>query len=126
MSLKLLNVVVFAENFNELVQWYKEALNLEVIYEEQGEYRYTELGYDKEVVVGITPAEEMEHFPTKPRNNTTIMQLSVSNIKAIFKQIEEQGGRILFGPLYEEQHKFYYGGVSDIEGNQIWFIEEDK
>lgn len=32
MNLKLINVVVFAENFDELVRWYKEALNLEVIY----------------------------------------------------------------------------------------------
>lgn len=126
MDLKLLNIVVFAEDFGQLVQWYMDALNLEIIYEERGEYSYTELGYDQQIVVGITPAKEMEHVPTKPRNNSAIMQLSVSDIKATFKQIEEQGGSILFGPTFEERNKFYFGGATDTEGNQIWFIQEAK
>gem|GEM_PF-1299849 len=126
MSIKLLNVVHLAEDFESLLQWYKDALDLEVIYEEKGEYHYTELGYDKKVIVGIAIAKEMEHVPTNPRNNTSIMQLSVSDINATFNQIKAHGGKVLFGPSYEEQNKFYYGGVTDIEGNQIWFTQTNK
>ena len=126
MKLKLLNVVVFAEKYEDLVKWYKDTFNLEIILQENGAYHYTELGIEQRVIVGITPAEELKHIPNKSKNNSCVMQLEVSDIKELFKNVTAKGGTILFGPSFENHNKFYYGGISDIEGNQIWITEEKK
>ncbi|MEL6989297.1 MAG: hypothetical protein AAGK97_15910 [Bacteroidota bacterium] len=75
MLVKLLNIVVFAENYKALVNWYKDVLNLEELTKEEGVYNYTELGFDKKVIVGIAPVNEIEHTPRHPRNNSLVMQL---------------------------------------------------
>ncbi|NNC95694.1 MAG: hypothetical protein HKN92_09040 [Chitinophagales bacterium] len=124
MRLKLLNIVVFAENYEELLKWYQDTFKLEILLKEDGEYHYTELGNENQVIVGITPAKEINHQPENPRNNSTILQVEVSDIQELFKNVVDNGGKVIFGPSLEEQHKFYYGGVTDIEGNQIWIIEE--
>ena len=126
MKVKLLNVIVFAEKYEELIEWYKNALSLTVLFQETGEYHYTELGFDNQVIVGITPASEIKHSPINPRNNSSIMQVQVSDINSLFKSVSENGGEILFGPSLEDKYNFYYGGIADCEGNQIWIVEEQK
>jgi len=39
--------------------------------------------------------------------------------------VKDKGVKILFGLNYEEKQKFHYGAVTDIEGNQIWIVEEE-
>lgn len=124
MEMKLMNVVVFAEKYKELIKWYEEALGLEVITKEEGVYNYTELGYNMQPIIGITPSKEIEHSPVNPRNNSLVMQLKVSNIETLFSLVKKKKGNILFGPTQDEKYNFQYGGVSDIEGNQIWVVEE--
>lgn len=121
--MKLLNVVICAEQYEALVDWYKEALDLEVILVESGEYHYTELGKDGKVIVGLTPAKEVEIQVSNPRNNASIMQIEVKDINALFARVKEKGGGLLFGPSLETQNGFYYGAFNDLEGNQIWVIE---
>lgn len=123
MKLKLLNVVLLAEDYPKLVNWYIKALGLEIQEEWTENYHYAELSYDKQLVVGITPAKEVDMNPPKPRNNAAIMQLAVSDIQAFLNRIAEHGGTLIFGPSFEESEGFYYGAVNDIEGNQIWVIQ---
>ena len=123
MKLRLLNVVILPEDYPKLVDWYIKALGLEIQEEWTANYHYAELSYDKQLVVGITPAKEMDMTPPKPRNNAAIMQLVVSDIQAFFKRLEAHGGTLVFGPSFEESEGFYYGAVNDIEGNQIWVVQ---
>jgi len=118
-----MNVVVFANDYEELVNWYKDAFGLEVITKEEGTYTYTELGSDSQVIVGITPASEVEHTASSPRNNSVVMQVAVSDITTLFKSMKKMNGKILFGPSSDEKYTFKYGVIADIEGNQIWVIE---
>ncbi len=123
MKLKLMNVVILANDYQKMVDWYINALGLSLQQEWTADYHYAELVYEGQLVVGITPAKEMKMFPPTPRNNAAIIQLEVSDIKAFYKRIEKNGGVIVFGPSYDEKEKFYFGAVNDIEGNQIWIIQ---
>ena len=126
MEIKLLNVVMLAEKYQELVDWYQDALGFEIVLKEKGEYHYTELGFNKKSIIGLTPAKEVEHSPTKTRNNSAVLQIQVSDIHSLFKNVKEKSGKILFGPSGDEKYGFLYGAFSDIEGNQIWVIEDAK
>lgn len=64
--------------------------------------------------------------PTSPRNNTVIIQLSVSDINKLFAKVKKTSGKILFGPSLDEKEGYLYGALADIEGNQIWIIEARK
>ena len=88
---------------------------------EEGE-EYVELGTLSEVLFGFARAKEMGVKPSTPRNNTVIIQLSVSDINELFSKVKKTGGKILFGPSLSEEG-YLYGGLADIEGNQIWVIE---
>ena len=123
MKLRLLNVVIMAENYQKLVDWYINALGLELQQEWTEDYHYAELAYDKHLVVGITPASELKHQPTMPRNNATIIQLVVSDIKAFYERIKKYEGKVLFEINFDEKEQFYFGAVADIEGNEIWVIQ---
>lgn len=123
MKLKLLNVVILADDYQKLVDWYINALGLELQEEWTEDYHYAELSYDKQLVVGITPATEMEHKLTHPRNNAMILQLVVSDIHAFYLRIKKHKGKVLFEVNFDKKEEFYYGAVADIEGNEIWVIQ---
>lgn len=127
MNLKLLNVVLLADNYQKLVDWYINTLGLELQDEWTEDYHYAELSYNKQLIVGITPATEMKHKLTHPRNNAAIIQLVVSDIQVFYERIKQHDGVVLFGVNYDQKEQFYFGAVADIEGNEIWVIQtKDK
>lgn len=115
-------MVMHAENYEAAVEFYKNAFDLDIIFQEANDnYSYTELGIDGKHVVGITPAADMKHTPTSPRNNSTVLQLYVEGIEAVCASVKQHGGEVHFGP--EKGQGFNYGGVKDLEGNEIWLFE---
>ncbi|MCP4231639.1 MAG: hypothetical protein GY771_16025 [bacterium] len=121
MGTKLINAVVLAEDYRAIVDWYAAVFDLEILSEVDKGYRYTELGADGEMVVGLADTEEMGVKPTIPRNNSVVVQVEVSDIAGCLKRVDIYGGEILFGP--SEEGELVYGGVADPEGNQIWVVE---
>lgn len=126
MKTNLLYPIVLAENYEELVEWYIKTFDLTVKYKAEDEENYTGLEQLGKLVVGIAIAHEMGVKPTSPRNNTAIIQLSVSDINKLFAKVKKTGGKILFGPSLDEKEGYLYGGLTDIEGNQIWIVENRK
>lgn len=124
MNISLLNPVVLAENYEELIDWYVKTFDLNVICQTKEGENYAELEHSGRLVVGIAKADEMGVEPTTPRNNSVIIQLAVSDIKTLFDNVRKTGGRILFGPSLDEKGGYVYGGCADIEGNQIWVVEK--
>jgi len=125
MEVRWLNVVVFCEDYEAQIRWYKDTFELKELSRESGPYNYVELGHDKDhVIVGLTPAKEMKHLPTKPRNNTTILQLKVKDMETLFEKVKANKGTIRFGIQKDEKYDFLYGSICDLEGNEIWAIEE--
>lgn len=123
MKIDLLNPMILAENYEELVDWYIKTFDLAIKTRVEEEDEYMELGTSSEVLFGFARAKEMGVKPSTPRNNTVIIQLSVSDINELFHKVKKTGGRILFGPSLSKEQGYLYGGFADIEGNQIWVIE---
>ncbi|UCG29805.1 MAG: VOC family protein [candidate division WOR-3 bacterium] len=126
MNLKLIYPIILAGDYEKLVDWYIKTFDLRIKYKFEGEENYTVLEHSGQAVVGIAIAHEMGVKPTAPRNNTAIIQFSVSDIKGLFERVREAGGKILFGPSTDEEEGYLYGGLLDIEGNQIWVVEEKE
>ena len=51
------------------------------------------------------------------------MQISVSNISELFDKVKKNKGKILNGPSRDKNYGFLFGAFEDIEGNQVWVIE---
>ena len=120
MKTKSVNAVMAVQNYEECIAWYQEAFDLEVIHQVTGDYSYTELGQDGQNIVGLTPASELNHTPTTPRNNSCVLQVQVEDIYALYQTIKRLKTEIRFGPTAEEGTNFLYGSISDPEGNEIW------
>ena len=125
MNINLLNPMILAENYEELVEWYIKTFDLTVKNKVDEGEECTELERAGELILGIAKANEMGVKPSTPRNNTVIIQFSVSDINELFDRIKETGGRVLFGPSLEEKGGYWYGGFADIEGNQMWVVEKN-
>ena len=123
MKINLLNPMILAENYEELAEWYEKTFDLAIKTRvEEGE-EHMELGTPSKILFGFARAKEMGVKPSTPRNNAVIIQLSVNDINELFDKVEKTGGKILFGPSISEEEGYLYGGLADIEGNQIWVIE---
>jgi len=124
LHLNALYPMVLAEDYEKLVAWYIKTFDLTVKYKVEGKENYTGLEHSGQPVVGIASAREIGVEPYTPRNNTVIIQLVVSDINLLFAKVKESGGKIRFGPSIDDKEGYLYGGFIDIEGNQIWAVEE--
>jgi predicted enzyme related to lactoylglutathione lyase len=122
MKVNLSNVVVLANDYQLLIKWYRDVFELDKMYDVSDEYHYTELGQNGNIIFGIARADEMGKKPVAEHNNFSYAQVAVGDIKLLMSNTEKAGGKVLFGPSEEEN--FYYGGISDPEGNEIWVIED--
>ena len=122
MKLQLLNTVLLAEDYAAMRDWYVAALGLTLKQEWTEDYHYAELVRDGRLVIGIADTKEMGVEPHRPRRNSTVMQLAVDDIEALFASVREHGGTTQ-GPSYEEKEKFRFGSFSDPEGNNVWVVE---
>ena len=123
MKLRLMNAVVMAEDYEKLRDWYVDALDLELIGEWTEKYHYAELARDGRLVVGIASAEEMKVTPGDRKNATVVAQLNVDDARGFLARVKEKGGDVPFGPSWEEDEEFWFGGFADPEGNLVWVVE---
>jgi predicted enzyme related to lactoylglutathione lyase len=125
-KLQLMNAVILAENYEQLRDWYIDALELELGEEWTGKYHYAELVKDGRLVVGIADAKEMGVTPGERKNAAVVAQLNVEDVAAFLSRIKEKGGDVPFGPSYDADGDFHFGGFSDIEGNPAWVVAMPK
>jgi predicted enzyme related to lactoylglutathione lyase len=123
MKLELMNAVILAEDYEKLRDWYIDTLELTVDGEWTENYHYAELVRDGKFVVGIATAEEMKTTPGDRKNATVIAQLNTDDIKGLCERVREKGGDVPFGPSFEKDEKFWFGGFADPEGNLFWVVE---
>ena len=122
MNFRHYNVVVLAEDYARLRDWYIATLGLELLQEWSDSYHYAELARDGRVLVGIADTSEMGVQPVRPRRNSVLMQLTTDDIEALFERVKGHGANA-WGPKYSEEEDFGYGGFKDLEGNEIWVVQ---
>jgi len=126
MKTQPITTILLAEDYENLVDWYIKALELEIKLQTSKDYHYTDLAQGGKLVVGICPAAEMSVALQSPRNNSMILHVSVSDIEALFKKVVELGGKVTAGPSVDRNEGFKFGAFEDPEGNPVWVIENFK
>ena len=126
MEIKILprETVLLAKNHQLLIDWYINNLNFKII-NNNSDIKYCNLETDSGIKIGIADMEQMgnENY-SKRIMNTVILQICTNDLKKLFKKIKNNGGSVLFGPSYDEGDKYWYGSITDIEGNEIWVVDE--
>ena len=117
--------VIFAEDFQALVDWYQNVLGFKVTHLVEEDYHYCTLENENGIRLGITDAKEMGVIPGNRRNNTVVLQFQVADVQSFFEHLVEKGGDITFGPSFDKKGGFWYGGFTDLEGNPFWVVDEN-
>jgi len=127
MEIKILprETVLLAKNHQLLINWYINNLNFKII-NNNSDIKYCNLETDSGIKIGIADMEQMgnENY-SKRIMNTVILQICTNDLKKLFKRIKNNGDSVLFGPSYDEGDKYWYGSITDIEGNEIWVVDEN-
>ena len=117
--------VIFAENFQLLVEWYQKVLHFKIIQQFEDQYYYCILENEHGLKIGIADAKEMGITPGDRKNNTVVLQFQVQDVKYFFQYLQKYEGIITFGPSFDEKGQFWYGSFQDLEGNPLWVVDEN-
>ncbi len=116
--------VVLAEDFDAMVAWYQAALGLELVRKFEDGYHFANFEGNG-VRIGIASAKEMGVAPNDRKNNSVVLQFEVDDVKAFFEHLQASGGSVTFGPNFDEENKFWFGGFHDLEGNPFWVVDSN-
>ena len=125
MDVRARETVILASDVSALVNWYRDALGFAVTSLFEDDYHYCTLETPSGIKIGIASAAEMEVEPTDRSLNTVVLQFEVDDLKEFFTHLEEAGGTITFGPSFDKNGEFWFGGFSDPEGNPIWIVDKN-
>ncbi len=117
--------VIFAEDYDTMVAWYRDVLNLNVKSEASDDYHYTHFINDHGINLGIASASEMGINATEKDSNSVRIQFAVEDVKAFFMHIESHGGSVSLGPSFDKKGQFWFGGFNDPEGNPFWVVDKN-
>ncbi len=117
--------VLLAVDFEALRIWYQEALGFEQTRHFEEDYHYANLENSHGLQIGIADATEMGVKPEDRNKNTVLLQVEVADVRAFLKHITASGGKVLFGPSFEEKGTFWFGSFADPEGNPWWVVDSN-
>jgi len=117
--------VILATDFDALVAWYRDGLGFAVTDLFEDDFHYCSLETPSGIKVGIASAAEMGVEPVDRSKNTVILQFEVDDLAEFFAHLEQAGGAITFGPSFDKNGEFWFGGFSDPEGNPIWVVDKN-
>ena len=116
-------LVILASDYSKLLAWYQEALGFQITADFTEDYKYCNLETPSGIQIGIGDAAEMGVEPIDRSTHTVIPQIEVDDVKEFFKHLEKSDATITFGPSFDENGKFWYGGFADPEGNPFWVVD---
>ena len=117
--------VILAADFQTLVAWYRDVLGFSVIKLFEDEYHFCNLETPSGIKIGIASAAEMGVEPTDRSTNTVVLQFEVDDVPEFFAHLEQAGGTVTFGPSFDKNDKFWFGGFTDPEGNPVWVVDKN-
>lgn len=117
--------VILAENFSNLVNWYRDALGFSVNQLYEDDFHYCHLESQTGIKIGIADADEMGVAPIDRSGNTVLLQFEVDDVKEFFSFLKNMGALITGGPSFDKRDKFWFGSFSDPEGNPFWVVDKN-
>jgi predicted enzyme related to lactoylglutathione lyase len=125
MEIRPRETVILATDFDALVAWYRDGLGFAVTDLFEDDYHYCTLKTPSGIKIGIADAKEMGVVPVDRSKNTVILQFEVDDLAEFFGHLEQVGGAITFGPSFDKNGEFWFGGFSDPEGNPCWVVDKN-
>jgi uncharacterized glyoxalase superfamily protein PhnB len=117
--------VILANEFSELLAWYRDALGFTVVNLIEEGFHYCNLETPSGIKLGIADAAEMGVVPNSPRNNAVVLQFEVDDVQELFSRLEQSGASITNGPLFNAKDEFWFGAFADPEGNPCWVVDKN-
>ncbi len=117
--------VILASDFQALVAWYRDMLGFKVIKLFESEFHFCNLETPSGIKIGIGSAAEMGVKPIDRSMNTVVLQFEVDDVAKFFAHLKVAGGTVTFGPSFDKSDEFWFGGISDLEGNPIWVVDKN-
>lgn len=116
--------VILAEKWDALVKWYTDVLGFTVDRTFDDQFHYANLSIGA-LEIGIGSAAEMGVEPADRKKNTVILQFEVPDVAEFFSYLKEHGGAVTFGPSFDPNGEFWFGGFEDPEGNPFWVVDQN-
>ena len=120
--------VLLAQDFSALLGWYEAALGFSRVQVFDGAYRYALVQGPGGVRLGIAEAAPLGLRAPPPGGSAVRLQWEIENLPAFFDwfetQAEAHGGAVAFGPQRDAADGFVFGAIRDLEGNEIWLVDE--
>lgn len=115
--------VILARDHERLIRWYRDLLGFRVTARHETGYHYYNMETRGGLKIGIGNLDEMTISPAEPRVNAVLLQIEVDDVRAFMEDIARSDGAIVFGPSYNAEDRFWFGAITDPEGNQIWVVD---
>ena len=125
MDIRTREPVVLAADFDSLVEWYRDVLELKITKRFDDGFHYCNLESGSGVRIGIGTAGEMGVEPAARSRNTVVLQFEVEDVKAFLQHVESGGGRVTGGPSFDRDGGFWFGSFADPEGNPFWVVDRN-
>ncbi|MEO2021648.1 MAG: VOC family protein [Pirellulaceae bacterium] len=125
MEIRPRETVILASDFSSLVAWYQDMLGFKVVQLFEDSFHFAYLETPAGIKIGIADAQEMGVVPVDRSKNTVLLQFEVDDLAEFFAQLEQVGGVITFGPSFDKNGEFWFGGFSDPEGNPCWVVDKN-
>ena len=125
MEIRPRETVILAEDFSDLVAWYRDALGFTVIDLFEESFHYCNLETPTGIRLGIADAAEMDVVPKDRPSNTVVLQFEVDDVQAFFGHLKQSGASITSGPLFNKEKEFWFGSFADPEGNPCWVVDKN-
>ena len=117
--------VILASDLSTLVNWYQDILGFQVTQLFEESFHYACLETPSGIKIGIGSAAEMGVEPTDRSRNTVVLQFEVDDLAEFFDHLQQSGGAVTFGPSFDKEGEFWFGGFSDSEGNPTWVVDKN-
>ena len=117
--------IVLAENFDELVAWYRDALGFQVTSLFEDGFHFANLATGTGIKIGIGSVKEMNIEPQDRARATVLLQLETDDVRAFLKHVEESGGKANMAATHNPKDDFWFGGFTDPEGNPWWVVDKN-
>ena len=125
MEVRPREIVILAADFSSLVAWYRDVLGFKVVRLFEEEYNYAYMETASGIAIGIGSAPEMGIAPEDRGKNTVILQVEVDDVAVFCAHVEAGGGTATFGPSFDKNGQFWFGGFADPEGNSCWVVDKN-
>lgn len=117
---KISAILIWSENYKEMVEWYKSNLGATVI---------EELNHPEDTGVGMNIGESYlwigKHSEVKGKNKDPyriMFNLAVDSVEEAYNELKNKGVEFIATPFKAPTFDKYFATFKDLDGNTIQFI----